>query len=160
MQEQPSVGRSIRSVPIQFFKNCKRDSNLFKLGRLFKGMAKEEKGEEKKQSTINVLVENSVTLQRVMTEVAISLKALNEKLDNLLGLFDEAAKKFNEKKTEQIKIESEKAVELKNTLQEITEQNRVIAKGVMLLEQAVRTDNEPEDILPSFKPKPLPEFKT
>lgn len=97
------------------------------------------------------MIENSVTLQKILTEVAINLKVLNEKIDNLLSLFKEAAKTFKEKKPE-----GEKEKEIVGKLDDISNQNKTIAKGVMLLEQAVRSESEEPH--PTLKPRPLPEF--
>lgn len=113
-------------------------------------MEKGVKKENKQRNTLGLLMENSVVLQKILTEVAINLKVLNEKLDNLLSLFEESAKTFKEKKPE-----GEKEKEIVDKLNDISNQNRTIAKGVMLLEQAVRTESEEQ--LP-LKPKPLPEF--
>lgn len=115
-------------------------------------MVKEVKKEDKQKYTFNLLIENSVTLQRILTEVAINLKVLNEKLDNLLNLFEEAAKTFKERKPES------GARELVERLDEISNQNRTIAKGVMLLEQSVRSGSEGEEPQSTLKPKPLPEL--
>lgn len=113
-------------------------------------MEKEAKKEDKQKYTLALLMENSIALQRVLTDAALSIKQLNEKLETLLGLFEDAAQNFKDKKPD------EKDKELSNKLNEISEQNRIIAKGVMLLEQAVRKEKEQTE--QPFKPKPLSEF--
>ena len=107
---------------------------------------------------INVLVENSVILQKVMTDVSINLKKLNEQLATLLGLFENAAKGFVEKEKAEGKIDSTQGNELINKLDTLLEQNRTIAKGLTLLEQKVREQGI-QETEPEFKPKPLPEFR-
>lgn len=102
-----------------------------------------------KKHTLDLMFENFISLQKVLTNVAEDLSQLNAKLENLLNLFEESAKSFSEKRPE-----DEKAKEIANKIDEISSQNRIIAKGVMLLEQSVRKENEEYP----FKPKPLPEL--
>jgi hypothetical protein len=105
-------------------------------------------GEEHKDAT-TLLMENSAALQRVLTDVAANLSQLNKRLEMLLNLFEEAAKNFSARKPEGVKEK-----EVIGKLAEIADQNRTIARGLMLLEQAARRETEEQPL----KPKPLPEI--
>ncbi len=105
-------------------------------------------GEEHKDTTA-LLMENSIALQKVLTEVATNLSQLNKRLEMLLNLFEEAAKNFSAKRPESVKEK-----EVIGKLSEIADQNRTIARGLMLLEQTARRETEERPL----KPKPLPEI--
>jgi hypothetical protein len=104
---------------------------------------------EEHKDTITLLMENSTALQKVLTDVAANLSELNRRLETLLSLFEEAAKNFSAKKPEGMKEK-----EVIGKLAEIADQNRTIARGIMLLEQAARRESEEQPL----KPKPLPEI--
>lgn len=108
-------------------------------------------------NTITLLLENSVALQKVLTDVSTNLVKLNEQLASLLSLFEQAAKNFVEKEKATGGVENEEANELINKLNTLLEQNKTIAKGLTLLEQKMREQAPTE--LQEFKPKPLPEFR-
>jgi hypothetical protein len=103
---------------------------------------------EKKKSTADLLLDNFVALQKVLTDVAVKLTNLNEQISNLLKLFEDAAKSFKEGK------ESEKKLGKGNVsekLDKLIEQNKIIAQGLSAVEGAVASEKT--------KPKPLPEFR-
>lgn len=76
-----------------------------------------------------VLIENFVSLQRVMTNLAVKFDNLSSQISKLLELFEISAKTLAEKgySTEDKKI----AEKLDNLL----EQNKIIAKGIVLLHE-------------------------
>jgi hypothetical protein len=103
-------------------------------------MAKKRGTAKKKEKTISinidqknevekVLVENFVSLQKVMTNLALKFDNLSGQLSKLLELFEISAKTLAEKGYSNEGTDS-KIVEKLNSL---LEQNRVIAKGVAIL---------------------------
>jgi hypothetical protein len=124
---------------------------------------------EKEKTDINkALLENFVSLQRVLTNLSLRFDTLSDKIEKLLQLFEISAKSFIEKHGDK---SFEKDKELLDKLNNLGEQNKVIAKGLTLLEQKLRERVYGEGILSEklssetteeqnsgFKPKPLPRF--
>ncbi|MBS3073603.1 hypothetical protein J4465_02310 [Candidatus Pacearchaeota archaeon] len=84
----------------------------------------------------NLILENTVALQRNLVETTEELKNLNIKLTRLLEIFDRANRTFEdslEKGTETDIVELEKKIDA------LVEQNRVIAKGLLLLGKSNRS---------------------
>jgi hypothetical protein len=75
-----------------------------------------------------VLIENFVSLQKVMTNLAVKFDSLSGQISKLLELFELSAKTLAEKDFSQDKKLSEK-------LDNILDQNKIIAKGVSLLHE-------------------------
>src|SRR3989344_8575660 len=95
----------------------------------------------------NLMLENFVTLQHVLTDVSTNLVRLNEQLSGLLGIFEEAAKGFVEGGKKEGKVNAPEANQLITKLDMLLEQNKTIAKGLTLLEQKVREQTtEPNQI--------------
>ncbi len=103
-------------------------------------MAKKSEVIEKKEKTSNpnvqaenkfeeVLVENFVSLQRVMTNLVIKFDNLSNQISKLLELFEISAKTLAEK---DISKEDKKMME---KLDNLLEQNKIIAKGIVLLNE-------------------------
>lgn len=83
----------------------------------------------------NLILENTVSLQRNLVDTSEELKNLNIKLTRLLDIFDKASRTFEdslEKGTETDVVELEKKIDA------LVEQNRVIAKGLLLLGKSTR----------------------
>ena len=81
------------------------------------------------------IIENLVQLQKVHTHLAERFDNLSTQLSSLLGLFESAAKSFA------IGVESRTGAsdkELTEKLDRILEQNRILAKGVTLMEEKLR----------------------
>lgn len=84
-----------------------------------------------------VLVENFVSLQQVMTNLAVRFDNLSGQISKLLELFEISAKTLAEKGAlSEDKTDKKVAEKLDNLL----EQNKVIAKGIALLHER----NSPE----------------
>ncbi|MBU4502388.1 MAG: hypothetical protein KKA79_07355 [Nanoarchaeota archaeon] len=100
-----------------------------------------------KDNIIHQLAENNLELQKKTTELIISIKDLTKKIDNMVEIFDEAAKHIKEG-TDRPLMEK---------LSGLLEQNKTIAKGLILLEKYVR-EKSAMSITPisGFQPKPLP----
>lgn len=120
-------------------------------------MAKKEvKG---KDATMDLLLENSIALQKTIANLAIELKGLNKKVSSLLELFEDASKAFKEAKVKGMAAPAEAVVpeELMEKIDELVKQNRIIAKSLILLEKTIKEGLKPEP-KEEYKPKPLPEF--
>ncbi len=94
-----------------------------------------------------VLIENFISLQKVMTNLAIKFDNLGAQISKLLELFEISAKTLAEK---DIKINAKPAEDKKmaEKLDTLLDQNKIIARGLTLLHEP-----SPEIILP---PEPMP----
>ena len=81
---------------------------------------------------LDKLVENTVLLQKKDVELMTSTKKLVEKIDKMLHVFDEASKHVMEVS------EDKRIAELTDKLDDLLQQNKTIAKGLIMLEQYVR----------------------
>lgn len=98
-----------------------------------KGVKK--KTAKKSSGNINVekaLIENFVSLQKVMTNLIVSFDELSGKISKLLDLFEISAKTLAEKDFNFDKG-SKKEQEISEKLGSLLEQNKVIARGLTLL---------------------------
>lgn len=95
---------------------------------------------------LNQLVENNIALQQKTTELLVSVNNLTKKMDSILSMFSKAAEHIEKGEVEQ---------PLARKLEALLEQNRQIAKGLILLEKYVR-DKAIGLSSSSFPPKSLP----
>lgn len=130
------------------------------------------------KGTTELLLENTIALQKTLAGLAVELKALNKKISDILSIFEEASLAFKEAKEKGMGAgEAEVTVpqELIDKIDALVEQNRTIAKGLLLLEKAVREKEAKsttgitrpvksfrkkpaEEEMSEYKPQPLPEF--
>ena len=96
---------------------------------------------------IKQLLRNDVILQKKMTELTLAISGLTKRMDNLVGIFEEAAKNVTSFS------ENEEMKPLLTRLDSLAEQNRTIAKGLILLEQYVR--DRQSGVSQGFRPRPL-----
>ncbi|MBS3150635.1 hypothetical protein J4425_02430 [Candidatus Woesearchaeota archaeon] len=83
------------------------------------------------------LLENNILLQKKDAEMMHSVNKLIEKIDRMLSVFEEASKHVME-------VGDDKRVaELTDKLEELLEQNKTIAKGLLMLERYVRQKTPP-----------------
>ena len=80
------------------------------------------------------LAENFVSLQRVLIDVSVKLDNLAKEISQLLNLFETAGKTLAEKEVK-IAKESRENKEILDRLDNLFEQNRVIAKGLTLVHE-------------------------
>ncbi len=92
---------------------------------------KKEKYEELQEK----LIENLIELQKVHTHMAERFDKLSEQITSLLRLFEMAAKSFASSPTSGI---SEKDKDFLDKIDRLLDQNKTIAKGLMLIEEKVR----------------------
>ncbi len=89
-----------------------------------------------------VLVENFVILQKVMTDLSLKLDKLTTNISDLLEIFEKSAETLAKKdfRMEQKTEETEKILEgIKN----LSEQNKIIAKGLTLVHEHEKLKYEP-----------------
>ena len=83
-----------------------------------------------------LIVENFVTLQKVLTNLAGKFDNLSEQISKLLSLFEISAKSFAEKYSEGGASKEDK--EFLDKLNKLLDQNKLIAKGLTMMEERVR----------------------
>jgi hypothetical protein len=126
------------------------------------------KAEKSKPSEL--LIENFVSLQKIMSDLVIKISRLNNQLSELLELFTEAARSFKEtKKTEykEGRITTKSTDDLGRKIDMLLDQNRDIAKNLSLIHQAsmtrevssTHTEDMEREGTKNVKAKPLPEFR-
>jgi len=89
------------------------------------------------EKLMHQLVENTVLLQKKDAELMTSTKKLTEKIDKMLNVFEEASKHVMEVS------EDTRITDLTEKLEELLNQNKTIAKGLIMLEQYVRKRSPP-----------------
>ena len=90
-----------------------------------------------------VLIENFVSLQQVMTNLAVKFDNLSNQISKLLELFEISAKALVEKGALGEERTDKKALE---KLDSLLEQNKIIAQGIALLHE--RNSPEPQYTMP------------
>ena len=104
-------------------------------------MSKKDKQQDK---SIELLVENSIALQKILTSVSYNLTKLTEEITLILELFKEASKTFGEERaTEEVDFDHKR--NLISKLDVLIEQNKHIARGLILLESTLRDREKPRD---------------
>lgn len=84
-----------------------------------------------------MLVDNFVSLQKVMTSLAYKFDKLEKQMSSLLELFEDSAKTIAEKEINlELKGNEEKQQEILSKLKEVLDQNKLIAKGITLMHEA------------------------
>ncbi|MBS3108703.1 hypothetical protein J4409_02425 [Candidatus Woesearchaeota archaeon] len=98
-----------------------------------------------KEKVVDDLIEYNIALQNKTAELISSIGKLVKRIDDMVVLFEEAAKN--------IKAGTDEP--LMRRLSELLDQNKNIARGLILLERYVK---ERAVIEESFPPRPLPKF--
>mgnify|MGYP001573294857 CR=1 FL=1 len=86
-----------------------------------------------------VLLDNFINLQKVLTNLAVKFEDLSNNISKLLQLFELSAKSLADKPGKNPEIDQEFLKKLDSLL----EQNKVISKGIMLMEDRVRNRMQP-----------------
>ncbi|MEK6935188.1 MAG: hypothetical protein AABW67_00205 [Nanoarchaeota archaeon] len=117
-------------------------------------MIQKEAGVKKKsmskQELEEALLNNFINLQKVLTNLSIKFDELSGNMSKLLNLFEISAKSFAEKYSGEDKGENKSDKELLGKLDSLMDQNKTIAKGIMLMEERVKQRNP----LPQSMPQP------
>jgi len=88
------------------------------------------------ENLIEQLIENNLILQKKETELMVNVNNLVKRIDRMLNVFEEASKHVMEVG------EEKKIIELADKLEELLNQNKNIAKGLIMLEQYVKTKSQ------------------
>jgi hypothetical protein len=106
-----------------------------------------------------LLIENFIGLQKAMTHLSMKFENLSDNIGKLLNVFELSAKDFIMNKG---KANPETDKDLLNKINSLLEQNKTIAKGLVMIEEKVRNKGEvsQEQVQqqPQFQPRPLPQF--
>jgi hypothetical protein len=105
----------------------------------------------KNVSVDKILVENFVSLQKVMTNLASKFDNLSTQISKLLELFEISAKTLAEKDYAK-KDDNKKVVD---RLDSLLEQNKVIARGLALLHEKEMPEEKEVVLMPQEIPKPV-----
>lgn len=122
------------------------------------------KSGEKKLSSRELqelLVENFVGLQKAMTNMSIKFESLSEQMRHLLEIFEVSAKNFAVTAPE-----SKDKEEFLEKINSLLDQNKTIARGLVLLEEKLKgkpevqhseyTESQLGEPNQALKPRPLP----
>jgi len=104
-----------------------------------------------------LLIENFVGLQSAMTNMSIKFGGLSDNISKLLQIFEESAKNF-------VSGGKSDDAEMLQKIDSLLNQNKTIAKGLVLMEGKLRGRNEEPQMVPnvarnvesSRSPQPLP----
>jgi len=103
-----------------------------------------------------ILVDNFIALQKVMINLANKLDDVSTKMEKLLDLFETSAKTLAKK---EFKLAGETNPEVIKKLGELSEQNKIIARGLTLLHETAAPAPTPTPIpvpVPTSAPLPAP----
>ena len=96
---------------------------------------------QKEKNIEKILIENFVSLQKVMTNLSVSFNELSNKISKLLELFELSAEALAKKEIKITKPVDEKKI--LQGLENISDQNKIIARGLTLMHE--RIGEEPEE---------------
>jgi DNA-binding transcriptional regulator GbsR (MarR family) len=97
------------------------------------------------------LIENNISLQKKSIDLIEATNKLTKKIDKLVNLFEEASKHVGE-----VEVGEDKVKQLAAKLESLLEQNKDIAKGLLLLERYVREKSTGYNV--GLRGKPLPKI--
>lgn len=92
-------------------------------------MAKKGSKSSKTEELISALVENELSMQKKTVELINTFNVLSQRIDKFLGVFEKAASRIERGEIEE---------PLAKKLEALIEQNKTIARGLLLLERYVR----------------------
>ncbi|MEK6845021.1 MAG: hypothetical protein AABX44_02075 [Nanoarchaeota archaeon] len=100
------------------------------------------------------LIENFVSLQKVMTNLSVKFDDLSSQISKLLELFELSATALAKKDINFTKpLDEEKIV---NKLNNILEQNKTIARGLALMSEGGESVKAIQPAMPQFRQSPSP----
>jgi len=115
------------------------------------------KGQKKEEINEKVL-ENLVEIQKLYADLAENFSKTSQKLDALINLFEATAKSFVSSPSGE---ESNKHREIMEKLNQLMEQDKLIAKGITILEEklgAIPPESENPPLPAKPIDRPLPKF--
>lgn len=115
--------------------------------------SKPDKPAKQKIDINQILLDNFINLQKVLTNLAVKFEDLSNNISKLLQLFELSAKSLADKPGKNPEIDQEFLKKLDSLL----EQNKVISKGIMLMEDRVRNRMQPPTMPYRGFTRPVPE---
>jgi len=116
-------------------------------------MVNKKTGEIKARRSVQelneMLIENFVSLQKVMTNLAVKFESLSDNISKLLQLFEISARSFADKPV----VDLQKDKEFLDKINTLLDQNKTIAKGLTLMEEKMR------ERLYGERPEQIPQFQ-
>ncbi len=98
---------------------------------------------------VDELIKHNISLEKVSLELLESVNKMTHRMDRMLSLFEEAAKN----------IESAEKLDekpLASQLSDLVEQNKTLARGLLLIERFIRDKTSVGFTPGTMQPKPLP----
>jgi len=80
---------------------------------------------------IKELIQNNISLQKALIKLVENTDKLNKRIEHLVNIFEEASKHVGE-------VDNDRMRQLTMKLDGLLDQNRDLAKGLVLLEKYVR----------------------
>ena len=116
----------------------------------------------------NILVQNFISLQKVMTNLAIKFDELNMQISKLLELFEISAKTLAQKdiQLDRGKTETRNESKMVEKLDVLLDQNKIIARSLTLLHEPSQTPPQqmmqpmPQHLMQQPMPSPHPMQQT
>jgi len=90
-----------------------------------------------------ILVENFVSLQKVMTNLSVKFDSLTNQISKLLELFEISAKSLA-KKDFDLEKENKDSKKIVEKIDNLLDQNKIIARGLTLIHEKVPEENFPQ----------------
>lgn len=95
---------------------------------------KEENKKKSKDELQQILLENSISLQKVLTNLTLSLDNLSKQTERLLNLFEQSTRTIAEKDFEAEAMNKR----ISDKLDMLMNQNRTLAQGVSLVHERIQ----------------------
>jgi hypothetical protein len=96
---------------------------------------KSNHSKQKSDKIEDKILQNLIDLQKVHTNLATKFESLSEQISNLLALFEMSARTFASNPNMQ---ESQNDKEFLSKIDKLLDQNKVLAKGLSLMEEKMR----------------------
>jgi hypothetical protein len=95
-----------------------------------------------KKELEELLLENFITLQKVLTNLSLKFDELSNNISRLLELFEISAKSFKDKyESVDLSQSSNLDKDFLKKLDSLLDQNKTISKAIMLMEERIRNKN-------------------
>jgi hypothetical protein len=107
-----------------------------------------------RSDTEKILIENFVSLQKVMVNLSVKFDGLNQQISRLLDLFEISAKALTEKRVD-MGIGNKEVIE---KIDKISEQNKLIARGLSIMHENRGGQNFPSLSLQKEQTPQVPKF--
>lgn len=94
-----------------------------------------------KGDDMEILIQNEIEMQKILADLSLEIKNLTSELSKLVELFSEASKTLSDEKISK-DIEKEDMKNIGTKVETLVDQNKTIAKGLLLMESAMRDTME------------------